>query len=343
MPVKVQQLASKKSAMASARAKTESKSVQKRKTVQSKPASKKATPKKKTTATVAVKSKKTIQAEAKSQALELQLNKDADAAMKTLTDGIPDLMKRGESLQAIMEDVKKRELWRKGSNPFKSQSAFLEHFATMAHVSIRTLQGTMGAIKALPGVSAAKRQAIGPRKLAKLGAAARVAASKGEVLPPEVIEGAASRTEAEVEEDLIARGLKQRPEPQEDSPEPIWPVPGDPERSQFYSVPAEGHCPPVDLGSPREATASQITAEDVPHATPEPPQKFNETISAAIEVAEKLYDLAGDSLTFICAKFLKAQYDGPEQKFQDTTNQAAFDEMTAAQPKKNGKRKKGDK
>lgn len=334
MPVKVESVMSKKSAQAAA---AKSKPAPK-----SKPASKKAAkPKKKTTATVAVKSKKAIQAEAKSQALELQLNKDADAAMKTLTDGIPDLMKRGESLQAIMEDVKKRELWRKGSNPFKSQSAFLEHFATIANVSIRTLQGTMGAIKALPGVSAAKRQAIGPRKLARLGAAARVAASKGEVLPPEVIEGAESRTEAEVEEDLIARGLKQRPEPEPDNG--TFSYDDMVESRPLHSVLAEG-----DYGT-QSAAPDTGPFEDVPHATPEPEEVSDDysiqlpregTSLEAVNAVQAIYPELnlGDAnaVEWILADWLKTQCRD-DVRFPDQTNGQAADSL---QPKKNGKRKK---
>lgn len=355
MGVKVKQLASKKSAIAATQKPAKSKPTKK-------PA-KAAKPKKKSGATVASKSKKAIQAEAKNQALELQLNKDADAAMKTLTEGIPDLMKRGENLHAVMEDVKKRELWRKGSNPFKSQSEFLNHFASMAHVSIRTLQGTMGAIKALPGVSAEKRKAIGPRKLAALGTAARnlrqSTGDEGANLPDEIIDAAPGRTEAEVRADLVERGLivdAPKPEPQtiNQGDEPALPENfGDLGYENYKQVPTfsreAGDEITAEVPAEHHKSAMQsvheffgATPETVGIDLPREGVAVEAITEARLIFAEKFPEETTEAelVLFILGQWRKSPCSFPG--LEDMTNEGAFEHLGGFHPKTkkpNGKKK----
>lgn len=340
MPVKVQQLASKKSAMASARAKTESKSVQKRKTVQSKPASKKATPKKKG-ATVAPKKKVTALAvDPKRQAKAIEIDGRMASAVKSMISG-------SEEVVEIASEMEKGGHWKDLPEKYTSFTAWMNKYAEQAHVSIRTLKGGISFAKATPQLSAAERKNIGPRKGAKITAAAKAAEAKGQTLDPEILEKAAERTEEEVRADLVERGLiietqKDGAEEHDANFDENREVLSGSASAQFYSVPAEG-----DYGA-QSAVPDHGPFEDVPHATPEPEadeMEENPAVVIAVATARIIFSeglgdsVVEDVLSFIVRQWLRSPCT--REDLQDMTNEQAAEHLI---PKKgNGKRKKGDK
>jgi len=315
MGVKVSVKMSKRDAIAAVRGKP---------TKKAKPAKKAAHTKKKTTATVAVKSKKS-KALAIPGPEEQQLRKEAAEAEKQMPVLIEQYAEKGKEILEVAQAVAGKKLWKRMPTPYKSFTEWLGKYADQAHVSTRTLWGSIGFAKAVPQLTAGERKKIGPRKGAKLTAAAKTAASRGEVLPPEVLDKAPERTEAEVEKDLVDRGLISESPAKKKHEAPADPLEYDSSVNTFSNAVRKGGSGVVE-GAHGDA------------------QQFGAIVQEACNVAEELYGSDGDSgydgnpLEFICRRFLKAQYDGPMEKFHDTTNQAAFDELFGGKPA-NGKKK----
>lgn len=247
-----------------------------------------------------------------------QLQSDAAQAMQKLEEGIPDFIAQGANLHAVMEDVTSRELWKFAPVPFKSKSAFVAHFAELAHVSERTLFGVMGAAKALPGVSAEKKKEIGPRKLQKLAKAARLLKKKTQnpeaELPAEIIEKAATQPVEEFEQTLQQEGYA------EPEPEPVI------ETASMFAVPDEPGSIPTS--APRVAKSSVSDS-----ATGDP------DVDRAIAVAIAVYDpefTVEEALRFIARMFLKSECT--KEGYEDMNNDAAADEIAKPANGKKGKK-----
>lgn len=356
MGVKVKQLASKRSAIAATQKPAKAKKI-----VQSKPAKKAAKPKK--SATVAPKKKVTaLTVDPKRQAKAIEIDGRMAVAVTTMISG-------SKSAVEIAREMEKGDHWKDLPEKFTSFTAWMNKYAEQAHVSIRTLKGGISFAKATPQLTAAQRKNIGPRKGAKITAAAKAAEAKGQTLDPEILEKAESRTEAEVEEDLIARGLKQRPEPEHmhddgmarfndgvlgDEPEPET---VEAHAGAFHSeyIPKRDN---EDLLPPEAMNLSRDMLEDVqagnqpgsvPHATPEPAEVSDDysvqlpregTSLEAVNAVQTIYPELnlGDAnaIEWILADWLKTQCRD-DVRFPDQTNGQAADSL---KPKKNGKRKK---
>jgi hypothetical protein len=252
-----------------------------------------------------------------------QLQRDAADAEKKLTEGIPDFIAQGANLHAVMEDVTKRELWKFTPVPYKSKTAFVEHYAELAHVSTRTLFGVMGAAKALPGVSAEVKKKIGPRKLQKLAKAVRTLKKKTEnpeaELPPEIIEKAAQQPEAEFEETLREGGFVEAPLPPAAETAPMF---------QDESRVSVSRDAPVEVHSPVASRHTEVATDSV---------TGNKKVDRAIAVAIQVYDpemKIDEALEFVCSQWLKSTCD--REGYEDMTNDAAADEL--AKPKNGRKR-----
>lgn len=357
MPVKIEKKMSKAAAI-----KASQNTASKRKAVQSKPASKKASKPKKS-ATVAPKKKvNALTVDPKRQAKAIEIDGRMASAVKSMISG-------SEEVVEIASEMEKGGHWKDLPEKFTSFTAWMNKYAEQANVSIRTLKGGISFAKATPQLSAAQRKNIGPRKGAKITAAAKAAEAKGQTLDPEILEKAESRTEAEVEEDLIARGLKQRPEPEHmhddgmarfndgvlgDEPEPET---VEAHAGAFHSeyIPKRDN---EDLLPPEAMNLSRDMLEDVqagnqpgsvPHATPEPAEVSDDysvqlpregTSLEAINAAQAIYPELnlGDAnaIEWILADWLKTQCRD-DVRFPDQTNGQAADSL---KPKKNGKRKK---
>ncbi len=253
-----------------------------------------------------------------------QLQRDAADAEKKLTEGIPDFIAQGANLHAVMEDVTKRELWKFTPTPYKSKTAFIEHYAELAHVSTRTLFGVMGAAKALPGVSAEVKKKIGPRKLQKLARAVKTIKKKtgnqDAELPPEIITKAAEEPEATFEETLRDAGLvdEQLPPP--------------PETAPMFQEPVVGVVAGIDVAHGHDTSVTFHPSQAVPDTA-----TGNKTVDRAIAVAIKVYGpemTIDQALEFVCKMWLKSTCD--LDGYDDMTNDAAADEMAK---KKNGRKR----
>lgn len=339
MPVKVKQLASKRSAIAATQKPAKAKKI-----VKSKPA-KKVTPKKKG-ATVAPKKKDTALAiDPKRQAKAIEIDGRMSSAVKSMISG-------SEEVVEIASEMEKGGHWKDLPEKYTSFTAWMNKYAEQANVSIRTLKGGISFAKATPQLTAAERKKIGPRKGAKITAAAKAAEAKGQTLDPEILEKAESRTEAEVEEDLIARGLKQRPEPE---PETVEAHAG-----AFHSeyIPKRDD---EDMLAPEALNLSRDMLDDVqagkhpgsvPHENQEPATSDGQTfidlpregsVLEAVEAFAAIYSDSrsdeAESIMHICSDWLKTQCVD-DVRFPNQTNAQAADSL---KPKKNVKRKKGDK
>lgn len=253
-----------------------------------------------------------------------QLQHDAAAGEKELANAIPEYIAKGAHIYNVMDDFKKRELWKFAPTPYKSWTAFVEHYAEMAKVSTRTLFGVIGATKALPGVSAEVKKKIGPRKLQKLARAAKTIKKKTQnaeaELPPEIIEKAAEQPEAEFDETLRGAGLVDEPLPPAVETAPMFE--GESRVSASPNAPVEVH-------SPNPARHAEVATDSV---------TGNKKVDRAIAVAIQVYDPAmkiDEALEFVCSQWLKSTCD--REGYEDMTNDAAADEIGKA--KKNGRKK----
>jgi len=254
-----------------------------------------------------------------------QLQHDAAAGEKELESSIPEYIAKGVQIYNVMDDFKKRELWKFAKTPYKSWTAFVEHYAELAHVSTRTLFGVIGATKALPGVSAEVKKKIGPRKLQKLARAAKTIKKKTQnqeaELHPEIIEKAASQTESEFDETLRGAGLVDEP-----LPPPVQTAPMFQEESRVSVSPDA----PVEVRSGDPVRHVETATDSV---------TGNHTVDRAIAVAIQVYDPQmniDQALEFVCKLWLKSTCD--REGFEDMTNDAAADEI--AKSKKNGRNKR---
>lgn len=330
MPVKIGKKMSKAAAIKASR-----NTASKRKTVQSKPASKKAAKPKKS-ATVAPKKKVTaLTVDPKRQARAIEIDGRMFAAVRSMISG-------SEEVVEIASEMEKGGHWKDLPEKFTSFTAWMNKYAEQAHVSIRTLKGGISFAKATPQLTAAQRKNIGPRKGAKITAAAKAAEAKGQTLDPEILEKAVERTEEEVRADLVERGLIiENPEAEtghdDSSFEEMRNVLSGSATGQFYFVPEAGHPESSELGQ----NQGRINhAEDVPHATPED-FAAGSVIHEAVEAYRAIWpnDAGMDKISVteqICEEWLKTQCLD-DVRFPNQTNAQAADSL---KPKKNGKRKK---
>lgn len=254
-----------------------------------------------------------------------QLQQDAAAGEKELENSIPEYIAKGVQIYNVMDDFKKRELWKFAKTPYKSWTAFVEHYAELAHVSTRTLFGVIGATKALPGVSAEVKKKIGPRKLQKLARAAKTIKKKTQnaeaELPAKVIEQATEQTEEEFDTTLREAGLVDEP-----LPSPIDTAPMFEDESRVSASPNA----PVEVHSPDASRHADVATDSV---------TGNKKVDRAIAVAIQVYDPAmkiDEALEFVCSQWLKSTCD--REGFDDMTNDAAADEISKG--KKNGRSKR---
>lgn len=342
MPVKIEKKMSKAAAIKAAQSSTASK----RKIVQSKPASKKAASKKKG-ATVAPKKKDTALAvDPKRQAKAIEIDGRMASAVKSMISG-------SEEVVEIASEMEKGGHWKDLPEKYTSFTAWMNKYAEQAHVSIRTLKGGISFAKATPQLSAAERKKIGPRKGAKITAAAKAAEAKGQTLDPEILDKAPERTEAEVHADLVARGLIVETQPTAESEyhEPTFD-----ESPQYAPGYSREELERYILDKAEPIIGAQSTApdtgpfEDVPHATPEPAEDSDaysvqlsrqgtslEAVNAVQAIYPELNLGDANAIEWILADWLKTQCRD-DVRFPDQTNAQAADSL---KPKKvNGKRKK---
>lgn len=252
-----------------------------------------------------------------------RLNADAIENESRLAELIPQHMARGVEIYNVMQDHQERELWKYGKTPYKSWTAFVEHYAELASISKRTLQAVISSNKALPGVSAEVKKKIGPRKLKKVVAAVvkhrKKTGNPAAEAPAEIIDAAVRQPEAEFDRTLESAGL---------APE-----------SEAAQAPAEVARQMFDRNS-IEDTAEGFSVDRTDEPVVDVARKGNKTMEDAVLAARELYAVEDNPLVFICDRFLKEQYDGPHEHLHDTTNAAAYDELFG-KPKngKKGKRK----
>lgn len=253
-----------------------------------------------------------------------KLQHDADGAVKQLEKDLPEYIAKGANIYQTLDDVKQRELWKFTSTPFKSWTAFVEHFAKIVDLSTRTLFGVIGATKALPGVSAEVKKKIGPRKLQKAAKAVKVLKKKTQnpeaELPPEIIRKAAEQPESEFDETLREAGLIDNPPPPAPETAPMF------KEEPYVVIPKDA---PVEVRSGDPVRHVQTATDSV---------TGNQKVDRAIAVAIQVYDPGmkiDEALEFVCSQWLKSTCD--REGYEDMTNDAAADEIAKA--KKNGRKK----
>jgi len=125
---------------------------------------------------------------------------------KRMCEIIPEVASHSVEMANMAAEVKGKSLWKEEG--FDSWTAWGEHYATMMKVGRSSLFAMLGAMKALPGVTAEQRKKIGPRKVEKLKRAAKAHKEKtGEELPPKIIDAATNQPEKEFDETLKREGL----------------------------------------------------------------------------------------------------------------------------------------
>lgn len=263
-----------------------------------------------------------------------ELDKQMAEVMADAAKGLNNTAERLSVAKEIAFKVSRDKLWKKMETPWKSFQEWVSFHSKDVQLSTRTLKGAVSFGRALPQLSGEQRKKIGTRKGKKLVKAVKVLAKKqgkkvpDVQLPPEVIKTAEQGTEADLEKVLIDADLAEpktaiHPEPAADTLLHRETVEQPFRRGGFQSS-----------GSVEGATGEAV--------------QFNSTVQGALDVATELYQAAElgagnnfNALEFVCRFFLKAQYVGPDERFQDTTNQAAFDELFVASGKqKNGSSRK---
>lgn len=163
----------------------------------SKPASKKAA-KPKTSKPKKVKASPTVGLIVQNQEQRVARAQEIRARMEEI---IPEVAAHSVEMANMAAEVKRDQLWKEEG--FDSWTAWGEHYAKMMQVGRSSLFAMLGAMKALPGVTAEQRAKIGPRKVEKLKRAAKIHKKKtGEDLPVEIIEKAATEPEKQFDDTL---------------------------------------------------------------------------------------------------------------------------------------------